>query len=259
MIREVRKGDPYPRESAIAHQSSAIDSPLGIVSVSGSHGSAAKQDEDLSCIGNYSGQLGRMNPPVTFVTVVILLVFLGSSFAAQPSRKGRTLTDIDAISTRVLQRSISPKFYKSLLVSPIQGWIVVRAQLSGTRLFGMSVVHSELDGAYDGLALERAKAVTISGYSVIDKANHTGNVLVHLLIYKVADGTMALSFVQLDEAGGDQQEYFGCAVLGVRKQDGKWVEIKSVDSLQAKGLAVRKSRNAMRDIWFFAGFQGKGR
>jgi len=192
--------------------------------------------------------------------VAVLLTFSGSTFAAlPPSANIRTIADVSSIPARVLQRSISPKFYKSLLISPIQGCVIVRAQLSGTRLSGMKVVHSELNGAYDSLALERANAMTISGYSALDKLNPTANVLVHLLIYQIADGTMALSFAQLDEPGGDQQEYFGCAVLGVKKSDGRWTEIKAVDNLQTKGLALRKSRYVMRDIWFFAGFKASGR
>lgn len=187
--------------------------------------------------------------------ICILFTFPGSTFSAlPPSTKVRTIADVSSIPPRVLQRSISPKFYKSLLISPIQGCVIVRAQLSGTHLSGMKVVHSELNGAYDALALERANAMTISGYSALDKLNPTANVLVHLLIYQIADGTMALSFAQVDEPGGDQQEYFGCAVLGVKKSDGRWTEIKAVDNLQTKGLALRKSRYAMRDVWFFAGF-----
>jgi hypothetical protein len=192
--------------------------------------------------------------------ICILLTVPGSTFAAlPPTANVRTIADVSSIPPRVLQRSISPKFYKSLLISPIQGCVIVRGQLSGTRLSGMKVVHSELNGAYDSLALERAEALTISGYSALDKMNPTGNFLVHLLIYQIADGTMALSFAQLDEPGGDQQEYFGCAVLAVKKSDGRWTEIKSVDNLQAKGLSLRKSRYVMRDVWFFAGFASGGR
>jgi hypothetical protein len=187
--------------------------------------------------------------------------FLANTFAiAPPPTNVRTILDVSSIPQRVLQRSISPKFYKSLLISPIRGCVIVQAQLVGTHLSAMRVVHSELDGAYDALALERAKAVTISGYYALDKINQTGSVLVHLLVYEIADGTMALSFAHLDEPGGDQQEYYGCAVLAVQKRDGKWTEIKSVESLQGKGLAVRSNKNskyAMREIWFFAGFKGK--
>jgi hypothetical protein len=198
-----------------------------------------------------------MKPPITVLAVIILVSFSSSSFATQSSAKVRSISDVPTISHRVLQRSISPKFYKSLLISPLEGCIVVRAQLSNSHLQGLNIIHSELGGAYDSLALERAKALTIAGYYGLGKVNRTGNFLVHLLIYKIADGTMALSFVQLDEPGGDQQEHFGSAVLKVRKPDGEWIEIKSVDTLQGKGLVLRKSRFDMRDIWFFAGFMPK--
>lgn len=123
----------------------------------------------------------------------------------------------------------------------------------------MSIIRSEPGGAYDSLALERTKAVTIAGYYGLGKMNRTGNVLVHLLIYKIADGTIALSFAQLDEPGGDQQEYYGSAVLAARISGAPWSEIKSVDTLQGKGLTLRESRFAMRNIWFFAGFQPGGK
>jgi len=195
-----------------------------------------------------------MKPPGTFLTVVALI---GSTFAVQPSAKARTVSEVSSISHRALQRTISPKFYQSLLISPIQACVVVRGQLANLHLTGMSVVHSELDGAYDSLALERAKAVTIAGYNGLGKMNRTGNVLVHLLIYKIADGTIALSFAQLDEPGGDQQEIYGSAVLAAKRGDNPWTEIKSVETLQGKGLTLRESRFAMRDIWFFAGFRSK--
>jgi hypothetical protein len=62
----------------------------------------------------------------------------------------------------------------------------------------------------------------------------------HLLIYQIADGTMALSFPQFTEPGGDQMEYFGCARLAVLKKDGKWTEIKGPETLHGKGWAVRQ-------------------
>jgi hypothetical protein len=200
-----------------------------------------------------------MKSGTAFLAVLSSFALVGYGSAAQPSEASRTISNVPSLSRRVLQRSISPRFYQSLVISPLEGYVVVRAQLSKTRLSGMKVIHSELGGAYDSLALERAKDVTIAGYNGIGKMNRTGNVLVHLLIYKIADGTMALSFTQLDEPGGDQQEYYGSAVLAVRNSNGGWNEIKSVDTLQGKGLTLRESRLAMRDIWFFGGFQGRGR
>ena len=180
-----------------------------------------------------------MKLSVTFLTVTITAILVGSAGAAAPVTEGRTLTDLNVISTRVLQRSISPKFYKSLLISPIQGWIVVRANLSGTRLTGMRVIHSELKGVYDSLALKLANEAQIAGYDSLEHPYFGSSVLLHVLIYQIADGTMALSFPTFDGPGGDQMQYWGCARLAVLS-DGKWTEIEGPEGLQGKGWAVRK-------------------
>jgi hypothetical protein len=178
--------------------------------------------------------------PITFLTALILLTFLGTSNAALPPTKGRTITELNIVPTRVLQRSISPKFYKSLLISPVQGWIVVRGNLTGTRLVGPRVIRSELNGAYDALALKLANDVVISGYYSIERPNLGAPLLLHLFIYHIADGTMALSFAHFDEPGGDQMQYYGCARLAVLQSDGTWTEIKGPESLDGKDMAVRQ-------------------
>lgn len=174
------------------------------------------------------------------LTILFVVAFLGTSVAAVRPAKGRMLPDLKVIPTRVLQRSVSPKFYQSLLVSPIEGWIVVRANLAGSRLAGARVIRSELNGVYDQLALKLANEAQVAGYYSIERPNLGSSVLLHLLIYQIADGTMALSFAHLDEPGGDQMEYWGCARLAVLKSDGKWIEIKGPEGLQGKGWAVRQ-------------------
>ena len=173
------------------------------------------------------------------VALLILGSSIGSTIAAPAPAKGRLLTDLNVIPTRVLQRSISPKFYKSLLISPVEGWITVRANLSGTRLAGARVIRSELKGLYDPLALQLAKEAQIAGNYTLDRPNLTSSVLLHLLVYQIADATMVLSFAHLDEPGGDQADYYGCARLLILKAD-KWTEIKGPDSLDGKGWAVRR-------------------
>ena len=178
----------------------------------------------------------------TSLRLLILLVFvslLSRSQAADAPSQGRTITDLNVIPARVLKRSISPKFFKTLLVSPVKGWVIVRGNLSGTRISGARVVRSELNGDFDALALKLAKEVQIAGYYSINNPNVGGSVLMHLLIYQIADGTMALSFAHLDEPGGNQAEYFGCARLAVLKADGKWTEIPGPPGLEGKGWAVR--------------------
>jgi hypothetical protein len=173
------------------------------------------------------------------VGILIFGLSFGSSFAAQPPTKGRKLTELNVIPTRVLQRSISPKFYKSLLVSPLEGWIVVRASLAGTRLAGARVIRSELAGLFDPLALQLAKEAQIAGNYTLDQPNTRSSVLLHLLVYEIADATMVLSFAHLDEPGGEQMDYYGCSRLLIL-QNGKWSEIKGPESLHGKGLAVRQ-------------------
>ena len=183
-----------------------------------------------------------MKTPSLALIGFFLIQFFQSAQAAPPPAQIRRITDLNVISTQALQRSISPKFYKSLLISPIKGWVVVGGNVAGARVSGARVVHSELDGRFDSLALEWAKDIQMAGYYSIDHPHFGPPVLVHLLIYDIADGTMALSFTQFTEPGGNQMQYFGCARLAVRKKDGQWIEIKGPDSLQGKGWAVRQGQ-----------------
>ena len=177
--------------------------------------------------------------PLLIAFLIAATSSIGNGAPSGPA-KGRSLTELEVIPTRVLKRSISPKFYKSLTISPLEGWVIVRANLSGTRLSGARVIRSDLDGAFDALALQRAKEVLISANYTTDRPNLGSSILLHLLIYKIADGTMALSFAHLDEPGGDQADYYGCARLAVLKADGKWTEIKGPEGLEGKGWVIRR-------------------
>lgn len=167
--------------------------------------------------------------------ILLCLLILAASIApvdaVSSSSKGRKLTDLKIIPTRILQRFVSRKFYQSLLVSPVEGMITVRGQLSGTRLAGTRVIKSDLNGAYDALALKLASEVRMAGNPTTERPNSPPSVLLHLLIYNIADGTMALSFAHLDQPGGDQLAYYGCAKLAVLKSDGKWTQIDGPPTL----------------------------
>ena len=174
------------------------------------------------------------------LVAVILFAFVVNSQAKLPPAEGGTIKDVSAIiPLPVLQRSISPKFFKSLCISPIKGWILVRGQLSDTRMSGARITRSALKGAFDPLAMKLANEVRIAGRFSNGQIVPTSPLLMHVLIYQIADGTMALSFAHLDEPGGNQQRYWGCARLLVLKNDGKWVEIEGPEGLQGKGWAVR--------------------
>ena len=176
------------------------------------------------------------------LTLLILAGSLSNSARAEiPLAQGKRIQELNLISTQVLQRSISPWFYKSLCVSPIQGWVVVRANIVNTRFGGARIIHSELNGAYDQLALKLADEAVIAGFYGIER-RFGASVLLHLLIYQIADGTMVLSFPTFDDPGGNQMRYWGCAKLLVLKTDGKWTEIEGPEGLQGQGWAVRQAR-----------------
>jgi hypothetical protein len=167
-------------------------------------------------------------------------VMAAAQSAAQAPAQGRRIQDLNVVSTRVLQRSISRKFYKTLLISPIEGWISVRATWVNTHLSGARIVRSDLNGVYDQLALKFASDFEITGATGTQSSNlSAGSVMVHLMVYHTADGTMLLSFPTFDTPGGEQLFYWGCARLAVIKKDGRWVEIEGPDGLHGRGWAVR--------------------
>jgi hypothetical protein len=135
---------------------------------------------------------------------------------------------------------------------------VVRGDLVSDHLLGPRVVHSELGGRYDKLALELAQNLQIIDYTRDDLFSSRQTVFVHLLTYEIADGTMAMSFAHLDESGGNQMRYSGAAWMAVQKAGG-WttIEPRQLSPHERRGprtytLAV-ESANSARSL------QGNGR
>ena len=159
--------------------------------------------------------------------VWVALLFLGilsnANLVAAPS--SRVLGDIPG-ARETLLRIVSPKFFLSLLITPVKGWIVVRGQLAGGRLFGTRVIHSELGGAYDQLALDLASNLHVVGFARSEIMEATPPVLLHVLIYEIADGRLALSFANLETPGGTQMRNYGSAWMAVEKPNHLWVTIE---------------------------------
>ncbi|HSH39049.1 MAG TPA: hypothetical protein VK993_09710 [Chthoniobacterales bacterium] len=78
---------------------------------------------------------------------------------------------------------------------------------------------------FDKPALELAKSFTISGFSHTDRQTPSMAVQLHLVVYKIADGTVVVGVPASDEAGGNQAYYYGSAFLAV-EQNRKWSQIK---------------------------------
>ncbi|MDQ6861025.1 MAG: hypothetical protein M3032_07710 [Verrucomicrobiota bacterium] len=154
----------------------------------------------------------------------LVLLFVAAIQPAHAMVQGqRSLADIPTAQETLL-REVSPKFHKTLMISPVKGWVAVRAQLSGTRLSNPRIVHSELGGQYDSLAIDLANNLQVLGHSNFG-SNTTRNMLVHLLIYEIADGRLAISFANLEDAEGSQSRYYGSAWMSVEKANHLWVTI----------------------------------
>jgi len=70
------------------------------------------------------------------------------------------------------------------------------------------VIHSELQGVYDPLALQLAKEALIAGNYSIDRPNVSTSVLLHVLVYRIADGTDgAFPFAHMDQPGDDPAQF----------------------------------------------------
>ena len=156
----------------------------------------------------------------------VSLVFLastGTAFSAMT--QPHSIRDIPT-ADESLRRLVSTKFYNSLQISPLNGWVVARGQLVGNRLTASRVVRSDLGGAYDALAVELAENLHILGDTNAGLQGGPRYVQVHLLVYDLTDGQLAVSFANLDEPGGTQWRYYGRAWMAVRKGDEPWVALE---------------------------------
>jgi len=174
-----------------------------------------------------------------------------------PLADARSIKDIPAAKESLL-RLVSPQFYHSLLISPIQGEVIVRGVLTNNHLSARRIVKSDVGGTYDILALELARNLQIVDLTRADMSPFGTPVLVHLLVYRIADGTMTISFAHFEGTGSNQLRYSGAAWMAVLKND-KWltVEPRKLGPQEKRGprmytLAVEPA-NSARSL------QGNGR
>jgi hypothetical protein len=132
----------------------------------------------------------------------------------------RTIQSLPNFPLTTLKTSLSPRLYKSLTVSNLDAWIVAQVPPYGGE---PKITHSEGGGVFDKLALSMAKEWGAVGYNATESRTHQPALKVHLLIYKIADGVMAVNFSNNDEAFYAGRQYSDVWV-GIWK-DGKWTRI----------------------------------
>ena len=160
------------------------------------------------------------------LAAILLFAAVSSGFAAPAPANVRTIKNISGLPREALRNAVSRKFYRSLEVSPVEGWIVVRAQLVNGRASNPKVVRSDANGAFDTIAIKLADEVAIAGLDNTESKIPFSHVDVHLLVYKIADGTMFVAFWHIDDARYSDYRQMTTASIGILKKDGQWVVIE---------------------------------
>ena len=164
------------------------------------------------------------SPSRAILTACFTLLLSLNSFAASAppaSANARTIGNLPGFPIAHLKTSLSPRLYKSLLISPVTAWVVTRApDVQGAE---PKILRSDAGGAFDKLAQEFAKGWSSVGYDTTESRTQRPTLSVHLLIYKIADGLLAVNFSHNEKAfyhGRQHSEVW----VGVFK-DGKWTRV----------------------------------
>lgn len=116
----------------------------------------------------------------------------------------RTIRNLPDFPLSTFKVSLSPKLYKSLSISNIDAWVVVHVPSHGG---APKITHSEAGGAFDKMALSMAKSWTPVGFNSIESRIKSPSLKVHLLVYKIVGGLMAVSFAANDDGFYAGREY----------------------------------------------------
>ncbi len=146
------------------------------------------------------------------------------SHAAQQPASGRTIQNIPNFPLQALRSGVGKKLYSSLAISPVSAWVSARAAVVNGHTMGAQIVHSEGNGAYDKVLLDVANSYSVTGGNTTESRLQKDTLNVHLLLYDLKDGKMAIVFSHNDDARYNGVGQIATAWVGIF-QGGKWVTI----------------------------------
>jgi hypothetical protein len=158
---------------------------------------------------------------------LLALLFIAAAIqspAAQQPASVRTIQNIPNFPLQALRSGVGRKLYSSLAVSPVSAWLAARAAVVNGHTMGAQIVHAEGNGVYDKMLLEMANSYSVTGQNTTESRLAKDTLNVHLLIYEVKDGKMAICFTYNDDARYNGFGQIGTAWVGIL-QGGKWVTI----------------------------------
>ncbi|PYJ10520.1 MAG: hypothetical protein DMF06_06070 [Verrucomicrobia bacterium] len=172
-----------------------------------------------------------MDSPVTVRHLLLAFLVIATAIqspAAHPPASSRTILNLPNFPLQALRLEVGRKLYSSLAISPVSAWVMARAAVVNGHTMGAQIVHSEGNGVYDKMLLEMANGYTITGQNTTETRLAKDTLNVHLLVYEVKDGKMAVCFSHNDDARYNGVGQIGTAWVGVL-QGGKWVTISGTD------------------------------
>lgn len=158
--------------------------------------------------------------------LLAFLVFAAAlqSPAAEHPASVRTIQNIPNFPLQALRSGVGQKLYSSLAISPVSAWVMARASVVNGHTMGAQIVHSEGNGVYDKALLAMANDYTVTGGNTTESRLQKDTLNVHLLIYEIKDGKMAVCFSHNDDARYNGVGQIAMAWVGIL-QGGKWVTI----------------------------------
>ena len=122
-----------------------------------------------------------------------------------------------------LRVGVSRPLFRSLQVSPVSAYLVARASLVSGHSGNAKIIHSEgSNAAYDQMLIEIANGYSVSGQNTIESRLAMDTLDVHLLIYDIKDGKMAVCFSHTADARYADYRQGGVAWVGISQGGGKW-------------------------------------
>jgi hypothetical protein len=143
--------------------------------------------------------------PNFFSRSACLLIAMLTVAASSPGNI-RTIEKNPSLQSRVLQSVLTPAFYKQLIGTPIDGWVIARGRLVDSGLDGMKIVQSE--GDYDALALKLASKIKLPSIPSTGSSISQHPARLDLLIYNIQNRKIAVCLISLEDRNGESANLF---------------------------------------------------
>ena len=136
-----------------------------------------------------------------------LVVLTAFGLIASPiTGRARSMNDIPGVPVSALQVYMPKEAWQRLANAPVKAYILVRASVFNNKVSGARVARSEANGVYDKISMQMANSMSV--YSDTTGSRVPSNVMIHVLIYGLPDGSEdALAIAQNDAVGAANLVY----------------------------------------------------